>query len=93
LRDGEKIYVEGGFRNNEAYKALLAGFFPSSETALTTLEQATSFGAAIVAKAARTGDAVESLADTFDITPRPVEPLIIKGMADYVTAFMQSLER
>ncbi len=89
LRDGEKIFIEGGFRNNEAYKALLAGFFPNSDSALTTLEQATSFGAALVAKAARSEAAVETFAEDFELTPVPIEALVVPGMDEYIRVFKE----
>lgn len=91
LGSGETIYIEGGFRNNEPYTSLLAGFFPESRTALTTLEQATSFGGALVAHAALTADVPERMAGTFAITPKPIEPMVIEGIEAYEQAFADQL--
>ncbi|MFW5806325.1 MAG: FGGY-family carbohydrate kinase [Spirochaetota bacterium] len=91
LRDGEQIYIEGGFRNNLAYTALLAGFFPRSRAALTTLKEATSFGGAMVARAALTGEDPNAMEGLFEITPNPIEPMLIEGIADYESAFTRKI--
>jgi sugar (pentulose or hexulose) kinase len=91
LQDGETIYIEGGFRNNQAYTSLLAAFFPGSRTALTTLEQATSFGGAMVAHAALTGTPPPLMTDMYEITPKPIEPMPIEGMDAYEAAFVELL--
>ncbi|MBL8992381.1 MAG: carbohydrate kinase, partial [Spirochaetia bacterium] len=52
VRAGTSIYTEGGFRKNEGYNRLLSAFYPESKVALTSMAEATAFGAALLGKAA-----------------------------------------
>jgi sugar (pentulose or hexulose) kinase len=54
-KDGDRVFTEGGFRQNRGYNALLASALPSNEALLTNLSEATSFGAAMTAITAYTG--------------------------------------
>jgi sugar (pentulose or hexulose) kinase len=49
LKEGMRIYTEGGFRQNQGYNTLLASALPGNKLYLTNLKEATSFGAAITA--------------------------------------------
>jgi sugar (pentulose or hexulose) kinase len=57
-KNGDRVFTEGGFRQNRGYNALLSFALPENEAFLTNLNEATSFGAAmtaIMAMAAHTG--------------------------------------
>jgi len=53
---GEKknipIFVEGGFRNNSIYMSILSALFPENKLISTSIQEATSLGAAICGKCA-----------------------------------------
>jgi sugar (pentulose or hexulose) kinase len=54
-KNGDRIFTEGGFRQNKGYNSLLSYALPDNETFLTNLNEATSFGAAMTAVMALTG--------------------------------------
>lgn len=74
LKPGERIYTEGGFRNNPAYNALLALALPDNPVYLTDMKEATSFGAALTALAALRGQTPSALGDLFEIHGVQAEP-------------------
>lgn len=78
LLPGQRIYTEGGFRNNVAYNALLATVLPDNPVYLTDMSEATSFGAALTALAALRGETPSELAGLFEISGEQAEPL--KGL-------------
>lgn len=79
LLPGQRIYTEGGFRNNAAYNALLATALPDNPVYLTDMSEATSFGAALTALAALRRETPSELAGLFEINGVQAEPL--KGLA------------
>lgn len=91
LAPGVNVYTEGGFRNNRDYNALLTTLFPETQFALTGMEEATAFGAALIGRAAMLGIPVRSLADTFEIQTEPVRPIDIPGVREYAQAFLDLL--
>lgn len=91
LTPGASIYTEGGFRNNPDYNALLTAFFPESPVYLTGMENATSFGAALIAKSAQEERAVESMGDLFSIETQEVKKVAFENLEEYVSAFMDQL--
>jgi sugar (pentulose or hexulose) kinase len=54
-KNGDRIFTEGGFRQNKGYNALLSYALPTNKAFLTNLNEATSFGAAMTAVMAYTG--------------------------------------
>ncbi len=72
-QDGMPIYIEGGFRKNAAYQALLAALFPNSPIYLTDMKEATAFGAALLARAAVERCALADLRPDFKIDATPVD--------------------
>ena len=74
LKAGERIYTEGGFRNNTAYNALLASALPDNPVYLTDMSEATSFGAALTALAAMRGQTPSALGNLFEIHGVQAEP-------------------
>jgi len=82
------IYVEGGFRNNEAYLKLLTALLPESPLALTSIDEATSFGAALCAKAMVEKRAIESMGNLVDLGITPVERVAVPGIEEYATKWL-----
>lgn len=87
LEPGVSLFTEGGFRNNPDYNQLLTAFFPQSQVALTNIDEATSFGAALIAKSAREKIEPESLGEKFEIETNPVSKATFDGLTDYEQAF------
>jgi hypothetical protein len=61
--------------------------------ALTQLEEATAFGAAILGKAAMDGTTPMDTAKYFEIGIREVKPQSFKGLAEYADAFHRLLRQ
>lgn len=89
--NGMPIYVEGGFRKNDAYCALLTALFPHSPILRTNMKEATALGAAILAKAALENKDPKALADIIpmEIDPVPSEPF--PRIWSYREAFLKQL--
>ncbi len=91
MRAGETLYVEGGFRRNEAYNALLAALAPRSRVSLTSMKEATAFGAAITGKLAMEKLDPAEVKDLFEIELAPVPPRELPGIAGYRREFERRL--
>ncbi len=91
LKDGTEVFIEGGFRYNSSYRALLGSLLPNNPLFLTSLDEATSFGAALTVKALVEQVSVESLGNRVNLDKRPVEKAPIEGLGRYVTAFLEYL--
>ena len=91
LPEGGSIYTEGGFRNNPDYNALLTAFFPTAPVYLTGMEEATSFGAALLAKSAQEEIPVEQLGELFAIDTQEVKRVDFENLQEYVSAFTDHL--
>jgi L-fuculokinase len=91
MQAGTEIFIEGGFRNNATYLAVLSALLPDNPIFLTSVEEATAFGAALCGKAALDGRPIEELADTVNLEAVPVEPVSIAGIEDYHAAFLKLL--
>jgi len=87
LIDGMPLFVEGGFRKNEVYTAVLAALYPKSNLSLTNMEEATAFGTALVGKAALDGVDPKVLSGLFTIEKRPVTTRVLPELSDYQNAF------
>lgn len=85
---GSPIYIEGGFRKNDVYIKLLASLYPDSPVYTTDISEATSFGAAMLGKAAVENVALDSLKDLVEIEMHRVEPDSFSGMDEYVKKFL-----
>ena len=92
LTPGTEVFIEGGFRQNENYGALLGALLPENPLYLTSLDEATSFGAALTAKALADGVSVASLKKYVKLDKQPVTPARLDGLEDYVAAFMAYIE-
>lgn len=91
LTEGTDVFIEGGFRNNETYLALLTALLPNNPVSLTSIEEATSFGAALCGKAALTGQAVEELSDSVAIEIQRIRSVELAGINEYAARFMELL--
>ncbi len=91
LKPGMSIFVEGGFRHNLDYNLLLAAFFPDNPVFLTGIEEATSFGTALTAWAARDNGEPERYASLFEIETFPVHPESFLGIAEYEKEFFSHI--
>jgi len=75
LAPGQKIFTEGGFRNNAEYNAILAAALPENPLFLTDMSEATSFGTALTGLAALEGKTPSDLAGLFSIAQIPAPPM------------------
>jgi L-fuculokinase len=86
--DGEgTVFIEGGFRKNLPYLKLLGALFPKAMISLTKMEEATAFGAAILAKAALDRTQPEYTSKVFEIETTIVETFTIDKIHEYVADF------
>lgn len=85
------VFTEGGFRRNHAYNTVLAALYPEARVALTQLEEATAFGAAMLGKAALEGTTPMDMADRFEIETRAVGSHAIPGLDAYARKFSDML--
>ena len=92
LAPGTEVYIEGGFRQNQNYGALLGAMLPDNPLFLTELEEATAYGAALCGKSLADGVSVESLKEFVSLDKIPVKPAILDGLEAYVDAFLAYLE-
>ena len=85
------LYVEGGSRKDMNYMGLLAEIYPEATVASTHLEEATSFGAAILAEAAlQQGDPMVTKS-LFSIETSPAAPRATPGLDRYFKAYLDLL--
>jgi sugar (pentulose or hexulose) kinase len=92
LVKGVPIYTEGGFRQNRGYNRLLTSLFPENPVFTTGIDEATSFGAALLGWAAVEGRPLSAMAPQAGFERIPVEPLDIQGMKNYSDRFFSLLE-
>lgn len=92
IESGPSIYIEGGFSKNDVYTKLLASMYPSSRVALTNLNEATAFGAALLAKSAIEQKTPADIGDTFDIETRQISPISLKGLSEYADEFLKRIK-
>lgn len=90
-RDGTAIFVEGGFRQNPAYCAVLAALFPGSTVACTNLAQASACGAALLGHALLCGTDPSALADAIVIEEAPVARPVLANLAAYRAAWLSAV--
>lgn len=82
-----RVFIEGGFRKNEAYINLLGALYPDATISLTKMDEATAFGAAILAKAALDGVTPDKTKENFEIEIRDIETPKIQLMQAYMAEF------
>ena len=89
MKDGLSLFIEGGFSKNSVYNALLTTFYPNSEIALTNLDEASAFGAALIGKAAVEEINPKELRGQFEIEKIQVEKIHIPDIQKYIDKFME----
>ncbi|MHC4871453.1 MAG: FGGY-family carbohydrate kinase [Planctomycetota bacterium] len=87
-----ELFIEGGFRNNDSYIALLSALYPEAEVACTFMEEATAFGAAMLGAAALSGKDPDSLKDLFSIEKISAGKTAVPGIEEYSREFFRHLE-
>ncbi len=90
--EGSPIYIEGGFRHNKNYVKLIASLYPGSPVYLTNIDEATSYGAALLGKAAYEKRKLGELKEFVNINPVQVLPEEITGFKEYFTTFLNLLQ-
>ncbi len=86
---GAPIYIEGGFRHNKNYVKLLASVFRESPVFLTNIEEATSYGAALLGKAAAEKKDLGELREFANIAFKFVKPENINNFDSYADEFLK----
>lgn len=81
------VYIEGKFRQNAGYTILLASLFPENPLFITGIDEATSFGAALLGWAAVTKTEFSAMSKYVKFTKIPVVPLSFEGLPDYSKDF------
>jgi len=84
LERGMPVYIEGGFRKNDSYLALLKVMLPESKIFLTNLQEATAFGAAILAKSALEKINPMGLKHEIEIKSEEIQSSLIEGLHNYI---------
>jgi len=92
LEPGTELYIEGGFRQNSNYHALLSALLPENPIFLTALEEAAIFGAALCGKALMESVALESLKCYVVLDKTVVKPARLDGLRSYTRTFTTLLE-
>jgi L-fuculokinase len=87
--DGLPLFVEGGFSANESYTSLLTASYPSSDVFITSLLEATAFGAAILGKASIEKVRPAGLRDFINIEKTKVPKVEMKGINEYVADYLK----
>lgn len=86
--DGTTIFVEGGFRKNPTFLAVLAAAFPRNPVVVTSLAQASAAGAALLGHALLGHVHPRSLAGAIRIDQKPVPRPDIANLDAYRAAWM-----
>ena len=82
------IFVEGGFRHNSTFLAVLAALFPSNPVVLTSLSQASSAGAALLGHALLGHCHPLDLADAITISEQAVARPTLVNLHAYRDAWL-----
>jgi hypothetical protein len=93
LAAGTTVYTEGGFRNNGDYNSILATLCPEASFALSGMDEATSFGAALLGWATLDDRPLHDLADTIDLVREPVQRIDLPGLERYADRLIELANR
>ncbi len=88
LKKGMTVYIEGGFRKNKAYCSLLTAFCPGVKFILSDMPEATSFGAALLAKSACSKIPLNQIAAKIRFSTEDVAQSRFKDLHAYSDAFL-----
>ncbi len=87
IKAGFPIYLEGGFRKNTGYTALLTALLPENPLYLTSMKEATSFGAAMLGKSAVEQTPLEKMAEKVEIQFVSMNKANFAHLDDFSKAF------
>jgi L-fuculokinase len=93
FKNGMTIFIEGGFRYNRAYNIMLASYYDKSRLFTTNMEEATAFGAAILAKAALKGTGPEVCKEDFTIEREEILKDELPLLREYINDFLAIMDR
>ncbi|MDR0377554.1 MAG: carbohydrate kinase [Spirochaetaceae bacterium] len=85
------VFIEGGFRKDEAYNALVSAYLKDQRVYLTDIAEATALGAAMTAKMALTGASLAELARDFDIEYQEVAKTDMPEIFPYREAWLSRI--
>jgi sugar (pentulose or hexulose) kinase len=87
LEKGMPVFIEGGFSHNDIYSTLIASLYPDAAVALTNLNEASAFGAALLGLSALLGVQPAELKGRFTIATTRLAPLPLVGLNAYTEAW------
>jgi sugar (pentulose or hexulose) kinase len=93
LEKGWEVYTEGGFRRDESYNRLLSSALKDNRAFLTDIAEATALGAAMTAKMALSGKALNGLAGDFEIAYQEQQKTDIPELFSYREAWLAEVEK
>jgi sugar (pentulose or hexulose) kinase len=91
LKKGMSVFIEGGFSHNEFFTNLIASLCPTAQCFITDLNEASGFGAALLALSAMEGTNPKLLRDRFTIKTIRLEPPSFTGLSEYEKDFVRYL--
>ncbi|MCX7805347.1 MAG: FGGY family carbohydrate kinase [Planctomycetota bacterium] len=83
------VAIEGGFAGNATYCRLLAALMPDARVYISSLREATAYGAAMLGICAVEGKTPRDIAERVRIRLDPVEPLRTSGLEEYEKRFVE----
>ncbi len=88
MKPGDNVCIEGGFSRNDAFTSIMASLLDEQQLVTSSLEEATSFGGALIAAAADEGVHPRDLSGRFSVEYSPVRNRKMPGTEAYVDKFM-----
>lgn len=93
LGEKTKIFTEGGFRKNKLYNTLLSSILPKNSVFLTSMAEATAFGAALTAKIACENAKSDTIFIDANIEYVPVEKVSVFQYEKYKKQWLSLAEK
>ena len=93
LEKGTEVFIEGGFRQNKNYAAVLSALLPDNPLFLTELGEATSFGAALCGKSLLDNVEIDDLSEYVKLDKQSVGQVVMDGLNSYVEEFLKLAEK
>lgn len=92
LTEGMKVFIEGGFSHNAFYTRLLSSLLPNVQFEISDLQEATGFGAALLALSAMDGVHPKLLRNNFTIETMHMESASFSGLREYSEGFNKHIQ-
>lgn len=93
MEEGDTIFVEGGFRHNQPYLALLKTLYPASRVCTTEIKEATALGSAICGLALLEGKRPDELTTKVEIGAIDVPDTPAMDIKAYMDKFVALTEQ